>query len=398
MKIGVVVVEPIQSGGGFNQALNAVLQIGRLSDGNFETAVYCLHQESRPYLERLRFTAKSFRFGLTDRLAFIANIYPLIGRFIRYVVPMGRFERALINDGVDLVYFTAPCQYAAALNRLAYITTVWDLCHRDLPEFPEVSANGEFERRELLYRSTLPKANLILTDSAELAKRVERRYGIDAGRILAMPFVPAPFLTDRDAASSGTNTIEGEYFFYPAQFWPHKNHVRILEAVRQLKDQNVLVRVAFSGKDYGNLSWIRDRADKLGVMEQIQFLGFVSPDEMNSLYDNCIAVLMPTYFGPTNIPPLEAWFKGKPLIYSRHLHEQAEDAAWLVDPDSAESLAEGMKAMLCIEVRKKYAYRGRCRLEMIMSERNEAEKKLKEALMIFALHRKLWEYSGSRCD
>lgn len=391
MKIGVIVIGSLQSGGGFNQALNAVSQMRRLCDDRFEIEVYCCHEESLSILKQLGFTGKYFRFALSDRLAVLANMHPLFGRFLRHVIPTGNFERRLIRDGVDLVYFTAPCLYAIALCRLNYISTVWDLCHRDMPEFPEVRFDGEFESRELLSRSTLSKAYLILTDSAELAGRVEHRYGIDSERILPMPFSPAPFLTTESKADNKINSIKGGYFFYPAQFWSHKNHIRILEALRLLKDRTVSARVVFCGKDYGNLNWVRENAARLEVADQVDFLGFVSPEEMDSLYDNCLAVLMPTYFGPTNIPPLEAWFKGKPLIYSEHLRSQSRDAALLVDPDSAESLAEGMVAMLRAEVREEYVSRGRYRLEEIMFERNVSEEKLLNKLIRFERRRMLWK-------
>jgi glycosyltransferase involved in cell wall biosynthesis len=390
MKIGVVVVDSLQSGGGFNQALNAVLQMGRLCAGRFEIEVYCYHKESLPFLKRLGFSAKNFQFSLTDRIALIANMNPLIGRFVRSMFPVGRFERMLLADGVDLVFFTAPTVYSVSLTRLNYIATVWDLCHRDMPEFPEARIDGAFETREVLYRSSLSKAVLVIADSEKLVERITWRYGIDEQRILAMPFSPAPFLVGGDVGGTGKRLVSDDYFFYPAQFWSHKNHVRILEAIRLLKERNILIRVAFCGKDYGNLDWVREQADKLDVEGQVHFLGFVSPEEMNALYDNCLAVLMPTYYGPTNIPPLEAWLKGKPLIYSKHLHAHSNEAAWLVDPDSAESLAEGMEAMLRSEIREEFTRRGYGRLQEILSERNAAEDKLLSVLSCFDLRRKLW--------
>lgn len=392
MKIGVVVTESIASGGGFNQALNAVVQIGRLADKRFDIAVYCLHVDSLPLLKQLGFEAKFIRFGITDRLFFVVNVYFLFVNLFRHILSMGKFEKTLIKDGVDLVYFTSPCQYAVALNKLCYIFTVWDLCHRDHPEFPEVRASGEFERREKLYRAALPKSILILTDSIDLAARVKNRYGIDSERILPMPFAPSPFLITSSAVRGDVALIQNKYFFYPAQFWPHKNHICILEAVRRLKEKNILVHVVFCGKDYGNLNWIREQAAKFEVTDQIIFLGFVSYDEMNSLYDNCLAVVMPTYFGPTNMPPLEAWSKGKPLIYSKHLNGEARDAAFLIDPDSSESLAAGMSAMLQPSVRDEYALRGTRRLNEVLSDRNAAEKKFEAALFNFSLRRRLWKF------
>ena len=44
-------------------------------------------------------------------------------------------------------------------------------------------------------------------------------------------------------------------------------------------------------------------------------MNFLPDEEISYLYKNCLAVVMPTYFGPTNIPPLEAFKLGIPTIY-----------------------------------------------------------------------------------
>ena len=80
-------------------------------------------------------------------------------------------------------------------------------------------------------------------------------------------------------------------------------------------------------------------AKSLGIEDRIIFTGFVSNQELISLYKSSLALVMPTFFGPTNIPPLEAFKLGIPVIYSdlEGLRDQVKDAALLVnlyDPDS----------------------------------------------------------------
>ena len=41
---------------------------------------------------------------------------------------------------------------------------------------------------------------------------------------------------------------------------------------------------------------------KFDLEEQVYFLDFVNNDDLFHLYKNSKALLMPTYFGPTNIP------------------------------------------------------------------------------------------------
>ena len=96
------------------------------------------------------------------------------------------------------------------------------------------------------------------------------------------------------------------------------------------------------GGDKGNLAHIEDTIASLGIAGQILIPGFVSSSDMSYLYKNALALVMPTYFGPTNLPPLEAFSMGVPVIYSgpQHLAQFVEDAALLVDLNNSSDLAE----------------------------------------------------------
>ena len=69
---------------------------------------------------------------------------------------------------------------------------------------------------------------------------------------------------------------------------------------------------------------------KFNLENQVRFAGFVSSEEINLLYSQAFALVMPTYFGPTNMPPLEAFKFKIPVLYSniKGLKEQVEDAAF----------------------------------------------------------------------
>ncbi len=70
-------------------------------------------------------------------------------------------------------------------------------------------------------------------------------------------------------------------------------------------------------------------------------------DDMSALYCGSAGVILPTFFGPTNIPVVEAWSLGIPVLTSDipGIREQAGDAAILVDPRSVESIADGMATL-----------------------------------------------------
>jgi glycosyltransferase involved in cell wall biosynthesis len=106
---------------------------------------------------------------------------------------------------------------------------------------------------------------------------------------------------------------------------------------------------------------------RLGVERQIHHLDYVPNEDMSGLYAGATALIMPTFFGPTNIPVLEAWGFGCPVMTSniRGIRQQAGDAALLVDPRSVEAIAEGVHKLLTDEgLRRVLADRGRQRLAM----------------------------------
>ena len=83
-------------------------------------------------------------------------------------------------------------------------------------------------------------------------------------------------------------------------------------------------------------------AQKLHLLDDIFFTGFISNKELIALYKFSLALVMPTYFGPTNIPPLEAFNIGVPVIYSDlpGLRDQVGDAALLIDLNDPSSLSK----------------------------------------------------------
>lgn len=373
---------PSRLAGGFLQAVTAIRQLQRLSVGRFDFDVAVSSVADRESLSAHGVSALLFKNSPFDRVAPRIRSSPNIERLLRssrWVFPL---EKQLRAHGADLVYFLSPSGRAVGLSTLPYCFTVWDLCHRDFPEFPEVRALGEFGEREWLYRNALPRASVILTDSEELKRKMADRYGVDRERIIAMPFSP-PTLRSEDHAPMPEEVqrrygLQRKFYFYPAKLWPHKNHVRIIEAMSRFGERGLpCPMVVFSGSDYaGRRAKLEGIARQRGLSDSIKFLGHVPQEDVVALYRSCIALLMPTYFGPTNLPPLEAWQHGAPVISSRHLSDHLKDAALLVDPDDAGSLFEAMVACQDESVRSTLIERGSRRLAEISREREAAERSL----------------------
>ena len=266
----------------------------------------------------------------------------------------------LKRRGVDWALYTTPNAQSFEIG-LPYVMPVYDLQHRLQPEFPEVSAYGAWEHREYLYRNGTRHATLILADS-EVGKEdileCYGPYGVTADRVKVLPYLPAPYLStdvrlsDREQVRKHYALPE-RYLFYPAQLWPHKNHVRLVQAMGLLKEeQGTEIHLVLCGTYSGAIRTrvfqeMMREAHRLHIAQQIHYLGYVPNAAMSVLYAEAVGLVMPTFFGPTNIPIVEAWLFGCPVLTSdiRGIREQVGEAGLLVDPRSVEAIAEGMRRL-----------------------------------------------------
>lgn len=358
IRLGVIFDQELFSGGGYQQALNALLLTQELSSDVVDVEVFTTFKQNVAELQNYKITASYICLRFVDKLTIhmrrYSRLFKLSG-FFRFFSKFNRFEKVLVNRKIDIVYFLSPSILARDLEELNYIMTVWDLCERDAPEFPEVRRNSEFEIRDENYRSILPKAVAVLVDSEYGKKGVVRYYGIDENRVFVIPFQAAQGVRGKCKVNLEPVDFEKKYsvcfpyVFYPAQFWAHKNHVYLLEGLRILEVKyGIRVGAVFSGGDKGNRQYIEEYSINLGLKDRVRFVGFVKNNEVAGIYRNAIALVMPTYFGPTNLPPLEAFELGVPVLYPDKpgLRDQVGSAALLMDLNDPGSMADHIKNLV----------------------------------------------------
>jgi len=272
-----------------------------------------------------------------------------------------RLTRWFEPYGIELMIYPSPSEWSFELG-IPYVMSVPDLMHRLLPEFPEGFAHGDFQFVEYMYRNGIRCATLILADS-EVGKedilKFYGPYGVTADTIRILPFLPPNYLRLEVTAAEKERVLRrydlpDNYLFYPAQFWPHKNHLRIIQALSLLKAAHSLeITLVLTGFNTGGPETaIRETtfrqvcvlANRVGVERQVRYLGYVPDEDMGGLYAGAAGLIMPTLCGPTNIPVVEAWAIGCPVITSdiRGIREHAGDAAILVNPRSPEAIADGI--------------------------------------------------------
>lgn len=354
MNIAVIFTKDITEGGAFQYAISVSSLLKKNLSGKYNFVFFTTLRKNLDVLRQHNLPFVYLSWSNLDRLAALLVGSQLVSNiFSKARIKLkSNLDRILKKHNIDLVYFLSPSDLALALNHLNYIFTVWDLCFLNAPEFPEVYINREFERREKLYRLAIPKAVAVTTDSESTKKDIIKKYGAAEERVVFLPFLPlnAESILKGEYKQGQFDinkkyNIGGKYIFYPAQFWPHKNHIYILEGLKLLKEKyKIEIHALFTGSDKGNLNFILNKAKELGIIDLIHYIGFVDDSELPYLYTQALALVMPTYFGPTNIPPLEAFSAGCPVLYSDlpGIREQAEGLVILLKLDNPDSLCQGL--------------------------------------------------------
>ncbi|MEO1068239.1 MAG: glycosyltransferase family 1 protein [Cyanobacteria bacterium J06638_6] len=260
-------------------------------------------------------------------------------------------RRYLLQKRFDFAWVLAPAALAQVpTHYLPYALTVWDVQHRLQPYFPEVSQGREWSKRERFYAEHLSRATTVVTGTQRGKFELEHFYRLAPERVTVIPFPTPTLAMTADVPPSkqdflSQHGLPQDYFFYPAQFWPHKNHATLLRSLHLAIHRHGLdISVVLTGSDKGNAVYIRQLIKELNLEHRVHILGFVSQADLANLYRYARALVFPTHFGPDNLPPLEAFALGCPVIASAVLgaSEQLGKAALLVDPTDPGQLAQAM--------------------------------------------------------
>jgi glycosyltransferase involved in cell wall biosynthesis len=329
------------------------------------TLVHCLYTHERRHryvlyhaapeplpvrVEQARWRVVALRAqSMWPRLAAEAALFGLARLGWTRPLPILPPYREMAAASLDLMLYVKPSVHSF-LWPFRSVFPIHDLQHLFQPEFPEVAAGGERARREFVFRNGIARAAAVLADSEIGREDIITAYGADPARVHALPHL-APTYLRADVTDADLDRVRrryeppARYLFYPAAFWPHKNHARLLKALRLLATRHgVKLPLLLAGQRNREYPALAALATELGLGDQIRFLGYVPDEDVSALYRGALALVMPTFFGPTNIPYLEAWSLGCPVITSnvRGLPDQVGDAGLLVDPRDESALADAI--------------------------------------------------------
>ena len=251
------------------------------------------------------------------------------------------------NHDIDLLYCPTP-SLVGYYCQIPYVVTIFDLMQKYYSEFPERPFLAR-KIRDIQYKRATSHAEFVVADSARGKEDLVKFYGIPEEKVEIFPGIPISYVQSGDVSESFVQDVRErfnlpeEYIFYPAHLWHHKNHIGIIKALNLLKmKHNIELTAVFTGSKKEAFDDIMRTVQELNMESQIMYLGYVSDEELQVLYKKAKALVMPTFFGPANIPVWEAFALGCPVITSNvyGVPEQVGDAGLLVNPRSIEDIAD----------------------------------------------------------
>lgn len=269
--------------------------------------------------------------------------------------------KALLREGCDLWIFPS-YDLRSYQFPVPALVAIHDLMYRYEKRFPESASGWSYLNKDRINRNSCCWSRGILVDSELGRRQMVESYDIPAERVHSLPFIPPRYMGSTEVRGDfeGHYRLPAKYIFYPAQFWWHKNHLKLVEAVASLKGELPDLKLVLSGGKQNAYEAVVRRVKELSLEDDVLFAGYVPDADMPELYRRARAMVMPTFYGPTNIPPLEAFSVGCPVAISGlyGMPEQAGGAALHFDPDSVEEIAGCIRRLwtddrLCVELSEK---------------------------------------------
>ncbi len=284
----------------------------------------------------------------------------------------------------DLIF--SPTHYIPRFSPVKRIATIFDL---SFLHFPESFLKKDLWQLTNWTKFSIQNADHIITISNFSKADIIFKYGINKDKITVVyPGYDNEKFKDQiskikiEDAKKKYKTGDN-YIIYIGTLQPRKNLIRLIEAVARIENLKLLVVGKTKGE--GRQGWmyegILDAPKKLGIEERVNFLGFVSAEDLANLLSGALAFIQPSLWEGFGIPVVEAMACGIPVIVSNtsSLPEVSGKAGLLIDPTSLDQIEQAIRIIISDKnLRSKYA-----KAALLQARKFSWEKMAKDVLKVF---------------
>lgn len=330
MKVGIIALNLLpQQMGGIETYLRDLLDGINLSNSTDKYFLFVpkVHKDTFPYFEKIKVV------GL--------DLHGIKPRVVQKLYSQSVFEQAAkIIDKYSLDVAHYPLQnILPPVKATKSIVSIMDIQQE---YYPEYFNKQELDIRRKEYKFSCDKADHIIAISDYTKHSLIEKFSIKSKKITTIHLAVNQQTSIQKKPRS---TFPKKFLFYPAASWPHKNHLKLLEAFNTFSKDMPGIDLVLTGIKKQKDSDIDSYIINNNLGGKVHRLGFVRKEEMNYLFKNATALVFPSKFEGFGIPIIEAMSVGTPVIASNttSIPEITQGAALLFDPNSKDDIISAMK-------------------------------------------------------
>lgn len=326
--------------GGINYYRNLLAALYELPERKIEAVIFTGFKSPANHLEGLP-PVKIVRSSMFDQ----GSLRWLLRRLWQHAFTYDFFlQRLLKQHGIAVLSHSGWLGKGACIPSIGWIP---DFQHVHLPEFFSVDEIAERNKR---YNDMCQYCSTIIVSSFDAQADLFRFDPSSKLKSEVLQFVVAPIKQETILPSRAEleerYEFSGKYFLLPNQFWKHKNHRVVIEALGLLEREGkkVLVLATGSTVDRRNPEYfeiLNERAKQLNVLKTFRHLGLVPASDLAGLMRDAAAIINPSFFEGWSTSVEEAKSLGKRVLLSDipvHREQNPERGSYF-PPDDVDALA-----------------------------------------------------------
>lgn len=262
-------------------------------------------------------------------------LFNMIPWWIRFRLPYRAFgkwlnaeDSACIADHADVHYVPHCPTPIFPFPAIPTLHSLHDLQHVRYPHF---FSRGEIAERTAAFEGTVSGGPIVQASSQQMAKEFADHFPVLGPQdIVVIPegVDVAEFMSPPAGDIRKRYGLPERFLLYPAQLWPHKNHVTLLKALSMLRDEGLRIPLVLTGGRYSGSMEVLDFIENNRARLDIFYLGAVSRSDVVALYHSARFLVTASLYESSSLPILEAAAAGTPIIASA-IPSHAEQARHL---------------------------------------------------------------------
>ena len=353
MKIAFYFEASNKDGGFLKHQLTIAEILNNIKFSDIEFKFIASNTIAEKILKNKNFNTVLYKSNWIDKIFNVLYYSKFLIFILKKIKIQNKFETFLRKLDVDIIFFPGASRFSIFcdnINFVSYINEIHHLIRPDLPEYKNSGTSYDFNSREQTIDHCAKKSMNLIVDSNSSKREITKNYRCHEKKVHIIPYfsnLVEQSIKDLEIKNENLKEIinnKTPFYFYPAQFWPHKNHIYILNSLKILKDTfKKEFLFIFCGHRKQNFDFIKKKIIEMKLEKNILILDYVTDGEIIKLYQNCKALVMPTLIGHICLPVVEAFYFKVPIFYTKGLlDDEYKEYVNEIDIDDPNDLANAL--------------------------------------------------------